>query len=391
MKPKLIFIFMLVSIVAPAVLAQQSIKIEKTNGNGFTIVENSQKRVLAYSTTPIDTTNPGLKWWLKSIEQLPASKLSTRNAITPASLGFPSVCEPMLTSSWGQETPYNWMCPEINYAAWGGFLPDAEHCPVGCVATATAQIMNYYKYPSHGHGTCSIDLGFQEYSVDLSQAEYKWNLILDHYTEGEYSTEQAKAVAELCYHVGVASRMGYRPDASATDNYYAILALRDHFDYDANPSLNIQRNQYSDVEWMRLVYTELSEGRPILYQGVGIDLDTYGFYGHSFVIDGYDADGLVNVNWGWSGKCNGHYDIALLNPSDLQFDAFQMMAIGIKPNRIHGDVDGDGYVTASDITALYNYMLNSDSSNIKNGDVDGDGHITSGDVTAVYDILLDSN
>ena len=53
-----------------------------------------------------------------------------------------------------------------------------------------------------------------------------------------------------------------------------------------------------------------------------------------------------------------------------------------------GDVDGDGFVTSSDITALYNFLLNNDSSSIVNGDQDGDGSITSSDVTFVYNILL---
>jgi len=53
-----------------------------------------------------------------------------------------------------------------------------------------------------------------------------------------------------------------------------------------------------------------------------------------------------------------------------------------------GDVNGDGNVTAADVTALYNYMLNNDSSAVVNGDQSGDGNITSADVTAVYNILL---
>ncbi|MBR2147512.1 MAG: dockerin type I repeat-containing protein, partial [Muribaculaceae bacterium] len=53
-----------------------------------------------------------------------------------------------------------------------------------------------------------------------------------------------------------------------------------------------------------------------------------------------------------------------------------------------GDVNGDGSVTSADITALYNYLLNGDSSYIVNGDQNGDGEITSADVTAVYNILL---
>ena len=55
---------------------------------------------------------------------------------------------------------------------------------------------------------------------------------------------------------------------------------------------------------------------------------------------------------------------------------------------LFGDVDGDGVVTAGDITVLYNYFLNSDSTHMINGDVDGDGSITSGDITVLYNILL---
>ena len=55
-----------------------------------------------------------------------------------------------------------------------------------------------------------------------------------------------------------------------------------------------------------------------------------------------------------------------------------------------GDVDGDGTVTAGDITALYNYLLNGDDSSIVNGDQDGDGSITAGDITFIYNLLLGS-
>ena len=55
---------------------------------------------------------------------------------------------------------------------------------------------------------------------------------------------------------------------------------------------------------------------------------------------------------------------------------------------IPGDVNGDGEVTAADVTALYDYLLNNDSSHIVNGDQTGDGDITAADVTAVYTILL---
>ena len=52
------------------------------------------------------------------------------------------------------------------------------------------------------------------------------------------------------------------------------------------------------------------------------------------------------------------------------------------------DVNGDGNVTAADVTAIYNWLLNNDNSAIVNGDQNGDGNITAADVTSVYNILL---
>ena len=58
------------------------------------------------------------------------------------------------------------------------------------------------------------------------------------------------------------------------------------------------------------------------------------------------------------------------------------------PQGVPGDVDGDGEVTASDITALYSFLLSGDDGDLVYGDQDGDGEVTSGDITFVYSILL---
>ena len=60
-------------------------------------------------------------------------------------------------------------------------------------------------------------------------------------------------------------------------------------------------------------------------------------------------------------------------------------------NVVDGDVNGDGFVTSADITALYNWLLNEDDSAIVNGDQNKDGDITTGDVTYVYNILLNGD
>ena len=63
---------------------------------------------------------------------------------------------------------------------------------------------------------------------------------------------------------------------------------------------------------------------------------------------------------------------------------------GQAPQAVAGDVNGDGRVTSVDITALYNYLLNGDSTALVNGDQDGDNRITAVDVTVVYNIMLGS-
>ncbi|MBP3252649.1 MAG: C10 family peptidase [Prevotella sp.] len=323
---------LLVSLTTATAQNNAPFHIAEATAQGFSIV-SANGRQLAYSTTPCDTLNPGLKWWMKSISHLSPEALQ-RTPTPPSAMSFPDSVPPLLTTSWGQMAPYNYMCPLPDYSPWGGYMPDTTHCPTGCVATATAQIMHRFRHPHRGKGTASVNPEQQQgttvYTVDFSQATYDWDLMLDDYS-GDYTEDEARAVAQLNYHVGVACRMGYRSDASATDNFYALQALWRHFDYDSLSIQSLERNAYSEQEWMQLVYTELSEGRPILYEGLGIDLGDYGVYGHSFVVDGYDANGLVHVNWGWSGRANGYYDIALLNPLDLAFDDFQMMAIGLQP------------------------------------------------------------
>lgn len=55
---------------------------------------------------------------------------------------------------------------------------------------------------------------------------------------------------------------------------------------------------------------------------------------------------------------------------------------------VPGDVNGDGNATAADVTALYDYLLNNETTHLINGDQDQNGTITASDITAVYSILL---
>ena len=56
--------------------------------------------------------------------------------------------------------------------------------------------------------------------------------------------------------------------------------------------------------------------------------------------------------------------------------------------RVTGDVNGDGIVSSVDVTAIYNYLLNGDTTFLATSDVDGDGTVTATDITVIYNILL---
>ena len=56
--------------------------------------------------------------------------------------------------------------------------------------------------------------------------------------------------------------------------------------------------------------------------------------------------------------------------------------------KLDGDVDGDGYVSAADITCIYDILLGISNQHIQRADVDCDGTITAADVMVIYNKLL---
>ena len=98
------------------------------------------------------------------------------------------------------------------------------------------------------------------------------------------------------------------------------------------------------------------------------------------------ADGYNFLGWYTNAACTTPWNFDNIVTGDMTLYAKWEQVVIIVP----GDVDGDGVVTSYDVTALYDFLLNSDESGIVNGDQDGDGVITASDITTVYSILLGS-
>lgn len=310
---------------------------------GFVIISNDDlvPAVIACSSTVFDknTKNEGFKWYLtaaeNAINNIVAKGTPSKMVMPNADKYAPQVSS-FISSEWGQERPYNDLCPEATASgtgAWQGY-GGTGRAVTGCVATAMAQIMNYNGYPKKGTGTHSVSVKQADgtkklVTVNYDESVYDWANMIDSY-KGKYSEAQGKAVAKLMLDCGVAADMMYATDASGTYTQNACEGLRRNFGYPETTQMLV-REDYSEEAWMDMVFNELNARRAILYTG----LDSKNG-GHAFVLCGYDASGKVWVNWGWEGNFDGFYDISLLNPTGNKFSEHQDMIIGFEG--IHGEL-----------------------------------------------------
>ena len=291
---------------------------------GFVIITNDDNfsSIIGHSNNIFSSTSSITNWFINSAEQnlQEIAKNGGRYAPIPPSSEFPDSIKPLLKSTWDQGNPYNKFCP-------GGNGSSSRLYPTGCVATALAQIMYYHKYPEVGIGDHQYSFkpasgDGRILSANFGETHYDWANMLDNYSKA-YTDEQADAVATLMLHCGVAVEMGYTSSGSGSYGQEACLGIKKFFGYNKNARL-YTRDFYTAELWMQMIYNELNLNRPIYYAG-----SSEGSGGHAFIIDGYDKDGLVHVNWGWGGKSDGFFDIALLNPSGYQFSVSQNMILGI--------------------------------------------------------------
>lgn len=350
------------------------------------------------SSSVVGQPNPGFEWFCKSIEQVSRDLTSwdmTFTTTLPDPDKYPAKVDALISSQWGQDAPYSYWCPTGYGEICDDYTPDVVHCCVGCVATALAQLTRYYRFPAHAAGTANFMIGDQDASASFD-ATFDWDNMLDTYPEGQYTEAQGRAAALLSYVCGLVSWMNYGTNESGSSNEAALEGAKNFFGYNKDATI-VVRSDYSEPEWMDMVYNELSNRRPLYYQGVYVDFNpTTGLVaaGHSFLIDGYNEQGMVHVNWGWYGNYDGYFDIALLEVRGLKFNNYQDMAINFMPDAslvgLTGDVNDDGTVDIQDVTDLIDYLLSSDSTQINgtNADMDGDGDITITDVTRLIDHLF---
>lgn len=349
-----------------------------STGNGFVIVSADDRAlpILGYSET--GTLNPAtlpvnfVSWmdvyeseidWVKENVSQPdettASQWEQLLSNTCEPVRADRSVAPLLSTTWGQDAPYNAYCPYDSYYG--------ETSVTGCVATAMAQIMKYWEYPYKGTGSHSYyHNNFGTLSADFGNTIYSW-------FDMPNSNPPANntSIAALMYHCGVSVEMDYSGSPSGSRAYSNNIpnALINYFGYEGT-AMWLQGVNYDYYPWINLLKNELDNGRPMEYSGQDLQQG-----GHSFVCDGYNND-YFHFNWGWNGSENGYFMLTSLAPSSYNFSNNEAATIGIQPP---SDFSGYNLLTysnmslsASSVPANQNFTLTMDVVNLGSRVYDGE-------------------
>ena len=237
----------------------------------------------------------------------------------------------LVQTRWNQGSPYNTLCPYDT--------DENDRTVTGCVATAMAQIMKYWNYPTQGNGSQTYTSSYGELTANFGSTTYDWNNMVNSYTNSA-TQAQKDAVATLMYHCGVAVQMSYgvsRTGGSGAvtvgpSNGTAEYAMENFFLY-KNTLNGCYRSNYSETEWKNMLIADLDAGRPVIYTGRGDG------GGHCFICDGYNNNNQFHFNWGWGGYCDGFYAINSMEPGtggigsgNGTYNESQSAIFGIEPN-----------------------------------------------------------
>ena len=202
----------------------------------------------------------------------------------------------LVKSKWGQTTANGYNCYNL-------YTPN--NYPCGCVATALAQLLYYWKRPSgsvttRGEYYYSVD-GDARYTPAGTVFTWNWSAMAN----SPSTTSERQAVGRLCSDVGRLVQMNYASSASGTANGIVDRQL------DVNAELGFASKQlYYDSNGIEIgqlkkaMIPSLEAGCPV-YVGLANSSS-----GHAILGDGYgysSGDFYMHLNMGWDGTGNTWY------------------------------------------------------------------------------------
>lgn len=312
--------------------SQESIHVINFSNGGFTLVSGDKRAVpvLAWSNEDefnIDYMAPATKMWIdKYLEQLdiiennniqasPQVNELWKQVLTGTYVNNAKGVSRLVYTKWNQDWPYNMFTPEHPQGPNG-------HTYTGCVATAMAQIMKYWEYPTKGKGTISYFWG-ENFDIDLNLETYDYSL-MPLTIKFNTTQEEKEEIAKLMLHCGVSVHMDYGYESSGSSTTLAWQAFKQNFSYRSGTQ-EIGKDYISDAQWKFMLKYDLDLGRPIMYRGTNDDAG-----GHAFICDGYQDTSFFRFNWGWGGANDGFFYLDKINPQ-MEFHWAQGAIFNLTP------------------------------------------------------------
>lgn len=302
--------------------------------SGFVVVsaDNRVAPVLAFSDHQLyndEDVIPPVKMWLDyyamqiaSLQNVPTSaqdvhpdwqKAQTRQPLFRTA----DEVSPLMKSHWGQGTFYNYYCPR-------DFDGENGRVVTGCVATAMAQLIYYFRFPERGVGSYSyVDENYGPQSADYGAATYDYDAMCDE------PTAINPAISTLIRHFGVGVDMVYGPDGSGMYNHSAARVLREHFKY--SPETEYLFRDSTTLNWDSVIVAHLERNIPMYYAG----WSEPNINGHGFICDGYkrmDSCYYFHFNFGWDGSYDGYFYTDGLNLMSTHFNFAQELIVNAYPD-----------------------------------------------------------
>jgi len=186
---------------------------------------------------------------------------------------------PLLRTCWTQAAPYNDFCQECPITVGSQY---DGHTALGCVGTATAQVIAYYqKYNGSYFGNDRLD----------------FNKLTSYPNAAWLTTDQQKAVANFCLEVGVF--VGTKYECAGEDfSGGSTIAMAYHYLIEQGYSCEYANNKNVDLNKL---YANMQKGNVHLSGG-----HMKGGSGHAWVWDGIRGEltgttlskVLLHCNWG---------------------------------------------------------------------------------------------
>ena len=257
------------------------------------------------------------------------------------------VIGPLLEApTWAQNAPWNGHCPTDPTTG--------AQSAVGCAATALAQVLNYYRYPS------SVAFSSSDSYVTLTRqiALYAADASLQEIEYGSKARHNPSdgTMGRLSLAAGVSVKMDY---TSAGSGAYAIdiaVALAGgNVPITSSRGVRPRTWQYESADIRTCVNThwgdpfyktvdafylgireDLEEGQPVILCVATAGTST----GHILICDGYETSpGRYHLNLGWGGRADGWYAL----PEDMPpgYNIVEYGILNIQPPVVSAPITGD--------------------------------------------------